>query len=222
MPLANSSTDASGWSSPNEHPAPCRQGRASGIIHLVSQTPQHPQLSLPIEIRTSRQRSWGLLFGSLCFVVGCLALLLFQRPEDSLWQLAQGPRAVLLGGGALFFGFGVVLAFSRLVRNEPDAIIETTGIIDNGAESRAGLIAWSEIREIAYLPRPQVSYLKVYLHDPQAVIARMPRRMGWAARANSRAGRPLVTIVLHASDPTPDTVIGAIRALAPGLLKEQP
>lgn len=184
-----------------------------------NQWDQTAPASLPLVIRASPKAWRGMLVLSIVLVLLCV-FTLFLDPADSVWKLSPGVARGIAIFGIVFFGAGVGLALAKLRQKEPEAVIDAEGIIDNTMQSGVGRIPWSEIAGLEFRPSTRQPFLKVYLRDPDAVIARLSGRKAAVAKINLRAGGTPINIVMGQTDPKPETVMATVRAIVPGLIRE--
>lgn len=128
-----------------------------------------------IEIQTSKTKIVFSLIGSLTFVALGFMFLVFVPPLNQNGVL--GDPALILAVGiitVLTFGFFSAMMLVKLMDDKPGMIISKDGILDNtGAGSAsAGLIPWTEIREIKVANFLNQKFIMIAVADPDGFIGK--------------------------------------------------
>jgi hypothetical protein len=110
----------------------------------------------------SKARLILVILGALMFVV------------VGYWLVSGGARTLQVIGwlSIVFFGACGLYAVLRLISRTPAVIVSAQGIVDHATANSAGLVPWSEIREVKLLSFMNQRYLGVFVHDPAALIAK--------------------------------------------------
>ena len=111
------------------------------------------------------------------------------------WFVSGGVGAVVAIGwvSIVFFGCCGTFAVWRLVRPRPAVIISAQGVVDHATANSAGLVPWSQIRELKILSFTNQAHLGIFVHDPAAFIAQSSPLKRATMHTNVRlSGAPVV------------------------------
>lgn len=130
------------------------------------------------------------------------------------WPGLVVPVVVLAVAGAV----GSVAALLRTVRGRPVAVLDGAGIELPGYRVRVG---WPQVAEVRVLPlrvvagtRPRNSVAVFILHDPETMIAGLPKRKARAARRSLRHFASPVAVPDQALDRRAEEIAAAANTIA--------
>jgi len=115
-----------------------------------------------IEIPLSNKNILLLLFGAVTFVV--IGVLFLISPSPSMFIIIAGLVAISV------FGLFAIVAFRKLFDKKVGLIINREGIIDNSSGVSAGLVLWSDIKEIKISNVASQKFLTFIVNNPQYYI----------------------------------------------------
>ena len=101
-----------------------------------------------IEIPLSKKKMLLTLFGAIIFVG--LGLWFLINPPKISNLIFGNPTLIFIVGLAsiIFFGLVAITIFRKFSDKKPGLIINRKGITDNSSGVSAGLIPWTDIKEI--------------------------------------------------------------------------
>ena len=86
--------------------------------------------------------------------------------------------------GLIFFGGGIIVAFSRFFNNEPQVIINLNGIEDR--RLNLGLINWNEIKYVSLNQTKYAQWLNLVLENPEIYIQQLSKIQKFLRKANGQ------------------------------------
>jgi hypothetical protein len=109
-------------------------------------------------------------FGAIVFVG--LGVLFVINPSIFVTTIFRNPTIIFIAGLAsvLFFFFFSVTVFRKLFDNKAGLIINRQGIIDNSSGVAAGVVLWSDIKEIKISKVMNQKFLMFIVKNPQDYI----------------------------------------------------
>ena len=120
-----------------------------------------------IEIQFSKTKMTMTFLGSLAFV-GLGLWFLLNPPKSNHW-LFGNPTFIFVAGLAsvLFFGLVAITIFRKFSDKKAGLIISRQGITDNSSGVSAGLIPWTDIKEIKVSQMMNQKFLMIIVSNPQ-------------------------------------------------------
>ncbi|MDI9865667.1 STM3941 family protein [Flectobacillus sp. DC10W] len=130
-----------------------------------------------IEIPLSKKKMVLTLIVAIVFV-GLGLWFLISPPKTNHW-LWGNPTFLFIAGlsSVIFFGFVAVLVAKKLPDNTAGLTINDEGIFDNSSSVSAGLVLWSDIKEIKVAQVMSQKFLMFIVHNPQDYIDRQTNTM---------------------------------------------
>ncbi|MDB5121223.1 MAG: hypothetical protein JWN56_2441 [Sphingobacteriales bacterium] len=126
-----------------------------------------------IEIPLSKIKLTLMLFGSIAFVAGGIWMIASPngfttsyRTYNPIWVFVVGLASVI------FFGLCLIYIAKKLADGAPGLIINDQGINDNSSGVSAGLILWSDIKEIRMTEVVNQKFLMLIVFNPDQYISR--------------------------------------------------
>ena len=125
-----------------------------------------------IEIPLSKKKMILTLIGAIVFV-GLGLWFLISPPKTNHW-LFGNPTFIFIAGLAsvLFFGLIAIVIAKKIPDNKAGLIINDEGIFDNSSGVSAGLVLWSDIKEIKVAQVMSQKFLMFIVNNPQDYIDR--------------------------------------------------
>jgi len=123
-----------------------------------------------IEIPLSKKKMLLTFFGSIIFVV--LGVLLLINPSMFISTIFRNPTIIFIAGlfSVLFFGLCAIVIFRKFSDKKAGLIINREGIIDNSSGVSAGLVLWSDIKEIKIRSVVSQKFLVFIVENPHNYI----------------------------------------------------
>jgi len=123
-----------------------------------------------IEIPLSKKKILLILFGAVAFVV--IGVFFVINPSMFISTVARNSTIIFIAGLAsvLFFGLCAIFAFRKLFDKKVGLAINREGIIDNSSGVSAGLVLWSDIKEIEICSVAGQKFLMIIVKNPQDYI----------------------------------------------------
>ena len=141
-----------------------------------------------IEIPLSKKKMVLTLIGAIVFV-GLGLWFLISPPKTNHWVFGN-PTFIFIAGLAsvLFFGLIAIVIAKKLPDNTAGLTINDEGFIDNSSGVSAGLVLWSDIKEIKVAQVMNQKFLMFIVKNPQDYIERQTntlKRKGMQMNLNS-------------------------------------
>ena len=118
----------------------------------------------------------------------------FVMDPSAFSNIRNSPRLVLIAGliAIPFFGLTATIALRKLLDKRAGLIINEEGIIDNASGVSAGLVLWSDIREIKVWGKDD-KCLMIIVKNPQDYIdkATNPFKRGMMKSNHKSYGSPI-------------------------------
>jgi hypothetical protein len=123
-----------------------------------------------IEIPLSKKKILLILFGAIAFVV--IGVFFLINPSMFVTSAARNPTFIFIVGFAsvLFFGLCTIVAFRKFFDKKVGLVINREGIMDNSSGVSAGLVVWSDIKEIKTYSVSGQKFLMFIVKNPQDYI----------------------------------------------------
>lgn len=120
-----------------------------------------------IEIPLSNKKMTLILLGSIVFVV--IGLWFLFNPPKIDNPIFGSPTLIIIAGlvSVIFFGLVAITIFRKLGNKRAGLIINRLGITDNSSGVSAGLIPWTDIREIKVSQVMNQKFLMFIVSNPQ-------------------------------------------------------
>ncbi len=120
-----------------------------------------------IEIPLSKKKMLLTLFGAIIFVG--LGLWFLINPPKISNLIFGNPTLIFIVGLAsiIFFGLVAITIFRKFSDKKPGLIINRKGITDNSSGVSAGLIPWTDIKEIKISQVMSQKFLMFIVSNPQ-------------------------------------------------------
>lgn len=120
-----------------------------------------------IEIPLSKTKMLLAFVGAVVFVA--LGLWFLINPPKISNPIFDYPTIILIAGLAsiLFFGLVAVTIFRKILDKKPGLVISKQGITDNSSGVSAGLIPWTDIKEIKVSQEMNQKFLMFIVSNPQ-------------------------------------------------------
>ena len=135
-----------------------------------------------------------LLFFSISIIVVWLGVQFVIDPAAFAVPFRYSPRIVFITGlvGVPFFGLVAIVTLRKLLDKKAGLIVNKEGIIDNASGVSAGLILWSDIREIKIWGSDE-KCLMIIVKNPQDYIdnATNPFKRGMMKSNHKSYGSPI-------------------------------
>ena len=130
-----------------------------------------------VTIYTSKLKSLGIIFLSLCFVVAGVWMLYMSRFEAANTSFLL--RIIGLAS-IIFFGFCGLYPAIKLFDTRPGLVLDSVGIIDRSSAVSVGRVPWQDIHRIDVTQVENQRFLTFYVRDPERYVQRgnwIQRRM---------------------------------------------
>lgn len=142
---------------------------------------------------------------SICIAstfIGISWLLLTNQPDNPI---------VLLAGtaGILYFGFVLLLAFKQALNNKPTLVVDKSGV--NDTNLGAGLIKYSDIKEVHSTRYRGLVFILLTLDNPQKYLERMNLIQKSLFEVNKLLLGSGFYLKTHALNVTPEKIIEVIE-----------
>lgn len=111
--------------------------------------------------------SLGVLVAGVLILVSSLLLPVWVIPGVVL-----GLLVVVASAAFAYRSF----RHSRHLRDTPGLVLDATGFATADLAPRLGRVAWDEVRDWDVRPFAHQLFIRVYLHDTRALLARLPSR----------------------------------------------
>lgn len=123
-----------------------------------------------IEIPLSRKKMVLSLLGAIMFVVIGFWFIIYRDQIDT--PILGDPILISIIGviSILLFGLISILLFRKLFDKEAGLIINQQGIVDNSSGVSAGVILWSNIKEIKVTQVMSQKFIMIIIDNPQEYI----------------------------------------------------
>lgn len=145
-----------------------------------------------IKIPLSKTKILLLLLGSTAFVIAGISFII--APETFISSICRSTQFIRLAGIAsvLFFGAAAIYGARKFFDKSIGLTIDDNGINDNTNASSAGLINWTDIREIKTHQVMSTKFLLIFIDNPEKYLERASRFKRQLMRANMKMyGTPL-------------------------------
>ncbi|PZP48296.1 MAG: hypothetical protein DI598_10150 [Pseudopedobacter saltans] len=130
-------------------------------------------IETPIEIPLSKKKMTLSFLGALAFVV--IGLWFIVKPPYISNPLLGNPIVLFIIGLAsvIFFGIIAIINIRKFFDKRAGLIIDKDGIWDNSSGVSAGLVAWSDIRQIKVTQIMSQRFIILIVDNPQTYIERV-------------------------------------------------
>lgn len=143
-----------------------------------------------IEIYTSKKKSILLLIGSIIFVI--LGIWMIMNAYNFTGWKARNPFFTQAIGviSILFFGFGIFVGISRLIKSELALIIDSKGLNINPKKSLTEYIEWKDI----------LGFREIKIQSTRILIIGVKNPEHWIGKESSSIRRKLMQFNLNNYD----------------------